>query len=113
MLTTPSHPDATLSHYEHLAALSGQLLQLAQAHDWSAVVALSQQYHLAVEALRAVSSPNAANPAACQALLCKILNNDALLRDLAMPELARLSNILGTLKRQQSLHHTYGPHQSA
>ena len=52
-------------------------------------------------------------PDARHALLTKILNDDALLRELAVPELARLGNMIGSLKRQQSLHQAYGPHQAA
>ena len=113
MATLPSSPDPTLRHYEYLAELSGKMLQLAQNHDWTGVVSLSQEYREAVEALRSVSGPDVVNPDARHALLTKILNDDALLRELAVPELARLGNMIGSLKRQQSLHQAYGPHQAA
>ncbi len=106
-------PDPDLHYYEHLAELSGKMLELAQNHDWAGVVSLSQQYREAVEALRSVSGPDIVDPEARHALLTKILNDDALLRELAMPELARLGNIMGKLKRQQSLHQAYGPHQAS
>lgn len=105
--------DPALRHYEHLADLSGKMLQLAQNQDWPGVVSLSQQYRDAVEALRGVSGPDVVDSEARQLLLTRILNDDALLRELAMPELARLGNMMGNLKRQQSLHHAYGPHQAS
>ncbi|CFW41802.1 flagellar protein FliT [Bordetella pertussis] len=40
-------------------------------------------------------------------LLVRILENDAAVRDLALPQLARLSDLLGRMKRQQSLLATY------
>ncbi|MCB5362841.1 flagellar protein FliT [Pusillimonas sp. CC-YST705] len=110
---TPRNADPGLRCYEHLAELSGKMLELAQNHDWSGVITLSQQYRDAVEALREVSGPDVANPQARQILLTKILHDDALLRELAMPELARLGHMMGSLKRQQSLHQAYGPHQAS
>lgn len=103
--------DPALHHYESLAQLSGKMLQLAQAQDWPGVISLSQQYQEAVEALRTLPHSDV-NAEARHQLLTKILHDDACLRDLAMPELARLGNMMGSLKRQQSLHQAYGPHQA-
>ena len=41
-------------------------------------------------------------------LLVRILENDALTRDLAIPQLARLGELLGRMKRQQTLLSAYG-----
>lgn len=108
-----SKPDPALRHYEYLAELSSKMLKLAQSQDWPGVVSLSQQYHEAVEALREFSGPELGDSEARQVLLTQILNDDALLRELAMPELARLGSLMGNLKRQRSLHHAYGPHQAS
>ncbi|PND34977.1 flagellar protein FliT, partial [Achromobacter pulmonis] len=44
-------------------------------------------------------------------LLVRILENDAQTRDLALPQLARLGELLGRMKRQQTLLSAYG-HQA-
>jgi flagellar protein FliT len=41
-------------------------------------------------------------------MLVQILENDANTRDLAIPELARMSELLGRMKRQQVLLNAYG-----
>jgi len=100
--------DPALPHYEYLSRLSGQMLAHARAQDWSAVVALCLLYQQAVEGLREItSSEPPVNAAARHALLSKILSDDASLRDLTSPELARLGKLLGSLKRQRTLHQTY------
>jgi flagellar protein FliT len=110
---TENQRDPALRHYEHLANVSGKMVELAQKQDWLGVVSLSQQYHDAVEALRLVPDGDTVDAEARHVLLTKILSNDAKLRELTMPELARLGNMMGNLKRQQSLHRTYGPHQAS
>jgi len=103
--------DPALPHYEHLSRLSGQMLAHAQAQDWGAVITLCLQYQQAVEDLREVMGDELpVNFLARHALLSKILSDDARLRDLTSPELARLGKLLGSLKRQRSVHQTYGAH---
>jgi len=53
-------------------------------------------------------APTHINAPARQALLSKILSDDAHLRDLTTPELARLGRLLGTFKRKRTLHQAYG-----
>jgi len=108
----PTDADPALPHYERLSELSGQMLARARAQDWSAVVTLCLCYQQTVEEIKAFTggklAPHIMNTAKRHALLRKILSDDAHLRDLTKPELARLGKLLSTLSRQRTLHQTYG-----
>lgn len=98
----------TIVHrYEHIAELSGKMLQLAQANDWDSVIALSQQYCDAVELLRPLKPLGDEDKSARKSLLTKILDDDARIRNLAAPEMARLGAMLGAMKRHQNVLEAY------
>lgn len=97
----------SLRHYEAIAALSSQMLAKARAQQWDEVVALGAQYHDAVERLRAMGTLSDEDRTARRNLLTQILSDDARIRNLAAPELHRLSHLLGTIKRQQTVLHAY------
>ena len=103
MSPTPS----ILRQYEIIAGISSRMLAEARANRWDAVVALGEQYHDAVESLRFISALSDEDRLARKDLLTKILNDDASIRQLAMPELDRLGALLGNMKRQQSVLHAY------
>ena len=106
MTSSPS----ILSQYEIIAAISGQMLQMAHANDWDAVVLLSQRYQEAVECLRQLKPLDEEDRQARKALLSKILDDDARIRNLAAPELVRLGALLGNMKRHQNVLQAYcGP----
>jgi len=100
-------PDPISRQYEIIAAISSQMLQLASSNDWDAVVLLSEQYQEAVEELRNLKPLSDENRLARRKLLTRILDDDARIRSLASPELARLSALLGTMKRHQTVLETY------
>jgi len=93
--------------YQRIADLSGQMLKLAQANDWDSVIALSQQYCDAVEMLRPLTPLDSGDKVARKTLLTKILDDDARIRNLAAPEMARLGAMLGAMKRHQSVLEAY------
>lgn len=101
-----------LVQYEKIASITGSMMEAARRDDWGTALELGQQYCEAVEALRHDDGqPVLLTPqqrTAKRDLLVRILEHDAVTRDLAVPQLARLSTLLGRLKRQQSLLHTYG-----
>lgn len=97
----------TLQHYEIIAGLSRQMLAKAQAQQWDDVVTLGAQYHDAVERLRAMGALSDEDRTARRDLLTQILSDDARIRNLAAPELHRLSHLLGTIKRQQTVLQAY------
>lgn len=107
---TTSSP--TLRQYEIIAGLSSQMLAKAQAEQWDDVVALGEQYHDAVEQLRAIGALSNEDRTARRNLLTQILNDDARIRNLAAPELHRLCHLLGTIKRQQSVLQAYTSSES-
>ncbi|HLU18564.1 MAG TPA: flagellar protein FliT [Pusillimonas sp.] len=94
-------------HYQQIAEISGQMLKMAQANDWDAVVALSQQYFAAVESLRPLQPLDTDDRLVRKSLLSKILNDDARIRNLAAPEMARLGALLGAMKRHQNVLEAY------
>jgi len=95
-----------LDLYQDIANVTSAMLVAAQANDWDQVIHCGQQYCEIVERLRELERGQPLNEAGRgmkHALLVRILNNDAAVRDLAMPQLTRLSHLLGRLKRQQSV----------
>ncbi|AHV93848.1 flagellar protein FliT [Bordetella holmesii] len=100
-----------LDLYQDIASVTGEMLVFAQDEDWTQVLDLGRQYIELVEQLRGLepASPlDDASRAMKYELLVRILENDAAVRDLALPQLARLGDLLGRMKRQQSLLATYG-----
>lgn len=102
-------PDSSsiVPRYQHIADLSGRMLQLAQANDWDSVITLSREYCNAVETLRPLAPLGDGDRAARKTLLTKILDDDARIRNLAAPEMARLGAMLGAMKRHQSVLEAY------
>jgi len=96
-----------LSRYQAIADISGRMLSEARANRWDAVVALGEQYHQAVETLRELDTLSLEDREARRVLLTQILDDDANIRRLAMPELERLSSLLGNVRRQHRVLRTY------
>jgi len=108
-LTQYTHP--ILDHYQEIALITADMLSAAQSGDWDAAMVHGQLYCEQVERLRLAeaSAPlDEAGRAMKYDLLVRILDNDALTRDLALPQLARLGDLLGRMKRQQTLLSAYG-----
>ncbi len=108
-LTQHTHP--ILEHYQEIALITSDMLSAAQTGDWDAAMAFGQQYCEQVERLRLTDNSvplDEAGRAMKYDLLVRILENDALTRDLALPQLARLGELLGRMKRQQTLLSAYG-----
>jgi len=105
LMTTSSA--SILLQYEIIADLSGKMLQHAQSCDWDGVIALGKLYHDAVEQLRTLAPLDQSDRDARKSLLTKILDDDARIRDLATPELARLGALLGNMRRHQAVLETY------
>lgn len=88
------------------------MLAKAQAQQWDDVVTLGEQYYDAVERLRALGALSDEDRTARRTLLTQILSDDARIRNLAAPELHRLSHLLGTIKRQQTVLQAYTSSES-
>lgn len=101
-----------LQHYELLLDLTSRMLAEARHAQWEQVVALSADYVAAVEKLKSLPAPAAAdgNTEAQQELLSRIIENDNKIRELVTPELHRLGSLLGDSKRQKNVVQAYcGP----
>ncbi len=108
----PSTPDEMLRLYHLAADLSAQILEQARADEWQQVLDLGSRYIAIIESIKKLGELrplDARERAAKHELIVAILENDAATRDLAEPSLARLSQLIGTMKRQQALMHAYGP----
>lgn len=108
-LTQPTPP--ILENYQEIAFITGEMLTAAKAGDWDMAMVHGQQYCERVEMLRHIEQKaplDEAGRAMKYDLLVRILENDALTRDLALPQLARLGELLGRMKRQQTLLSAYG-----
>jgi flagellar protein FliT len=82
------------AHYEAIAAVSGQMLAAARGGEWSELKALQGTYRELVEQLKDVDSASELDEGARARkldLVKKILADDAAIRDLSSPSLARLS----------------------
>lgn len=111
-----SESDSAVTLYQTLVLITQTMLLAAQKQDWDSVLSHGQRYCDQVERLRNLepaSPPNDAARARKHDLLIQILANDAAIRDLAMPQLARLTELLGRMKRQQALLSAYGPAPNA
>lgn len=102
-----SRSSSILKQYKTIARLSGKMLKLAREDQWDAVIATGKEYADAVEILRQFEPLGSEDRLARKPLLQKILRNDAAIRDLASPELARLGSLLGHMKRHQNVLQTY------
>lgn len=104
-MTTTSAP--VLRQYEIIADISGKMLSQALSNNWNAVIELGQHYYEAVEQLRQFVPLDHDDRIARKSLLTKILDDDARIRNLATPELARLGVLIGNMKRHQAVLETY------
>lgn len=95
-----------LDLYLDIANITSAMLNAAQSDDWDTVMVYGQQYCETVERLRDLEPGQPLDESGRSMkhdLLVRILENDAAVRDLALPQLARLGTLLGRMKRQQSL----------
>jgi len=112
MLPRSASSSATmLAQYEQIAEITGSMMEAARQDDWNRVIEFGQQYGKAVETLPHYDTAIVLTDqerAAKRDLLIRILEYDAITRDLISPQLAWLGSLLGQLKRQRSLLHAYG-----
>ncbi len=97
--------------YEEILALSARMHEAAQAADWDTVAELQQGYLAQVDRLRQMDHEAPFSDAERMRryqLLDRILTYDARIRDLAMPQLKKLGNMLTSSRRQFELSAAYG-----
>ncbi|BDB28473.1 flagellar protein FliT [Cupriavidus sp. P-10] len=97
--------------YEAILALSSRMHDAAQAADWDTVTELQRSYLEQVEHLRQLDHEAPFSDAERMRryqLLDRILTYDARIRDLAMPQLKKLGDMLTSSRRQVELASAYG-----
>lgn len=83
------------------------MLAQARAGHWELVAVLGRKYQEAVGPLRTMKQLSSEDQHVRRSLLEQILRDDADIRDLAAPELKRLSGMLDQARRQKSAVHAY------
>lgn len=99
--------------YEELELIVEQMLEASQAGNWDAMNELQVVYSAQVDLLRGI--PDEAPLSSGERMmrherLTRILAYDAAIRKIMVPEWTRLSEILGTARRRNSLNAAYGAH---
>jgi flagellar protein FliT len=100
-----------LSRYEALAVLMAKMHEAADGDNWGIVIALQDQYKQLVDGLKpdhGLPALNEGQRARKHDLLRQILSDDAIIRDLASPRLARLSALLSSNRNTRALQEMYG-----
>lgn len=106
-----THQNAVIDCYEHIAPLVARMLELARAGNWDALVTLEAQFRADIELLKEIDTTEAldlSQRAQKQRLLKRILADDAEIRNILSPQLARLGALLGSMQQQRNLHQAYG-----
>ncbi|TSH95832.1 flagellar protein FliT [Verticiella sediminum] len=97
--------------YAQASDVSERMLASAHESDWDEVLRLGGQYQSLVDGIRALGDMAAlddAQRARKYALLLRLIENDAQIRDLAVPSLQRLGALINTLRHQHVLGKAYG-----
>lgn len=108
--------ELVLSAYQSLLETSSDMLALARAGDWAALVEQESDYLVQVERIRRMDAqqgldePRAARKAA---LLEQILEQDMEIRRHLVARRDELGELIGSSRRQQALNRAYGPQQGA
>ena len=97
--------------YEQIKPITSRMLALARAGDWDAMAPLEEEFRRYVDHLKTIESSHPLDPSELEKkylLLRQILADDAEIRDLLTPQVARLGILMGNLRRQQNLNQAYG-----
>jgi flagellar protein FliT len=98
------------SRYEAIASLMAKMRGAANDDKWEIVIGLQDEYQELVETLKPIEARVALDDgqrARKHDLLRRILSDDAILRDLANPRLARLSALLASNRNTRALQDMY------
>ena len=108
--TAPDSVSPVNDLYTRIVALTADMLAAAIAQQWNDVLALGNRYEETVGLLKSQtdSTPLSSSERHTRVhLLSQILENDARIRALAIPELARVSDMLSRFHQQKSMLRTY------
>lgn len=110
-LETDEAPDL-VTQYERLEAITSQMLEAAKTHDWQAFELLGQSCAIEVEAAKRlaaerVSPLDEARRLRKVSLIESILKKDRAIRELTMPWMREVENLLRTTRQQKRLQSSY------
>lgn len=100
-----------LSHYELIAGLTQSMLRAARDGDWDGLIELEKQYRARVDELKPVDAHvtlDDSQRARKHAVIRRILDDDARIRDLATPHLMHLDRLLRSSRQRRALQEAYG-----
>ena len=101
-----------LATYDQLSDTTAHMLSAAQAGDWERLVSLEKDCSDLVGRLSHLENDDPL-PERLRvrkaAMIRKVLADDAAIRDITEPWLARLGTMLGANRREQQLLKSYGP----
>lgn len=103
--------EQVISLYQAMSDITGQMLAAARVRDWEYLAELESHCASHVEQLKQ-AEPAAALPAPLRArkvkMIHQILAHDRQIRDLTIPWMAELSNLINSTGAERRLAHAYG-----
>ncbi len=101
-----------LAHYQHIIALSENMLLMARQSEWDALVYIEEKYVQAVakiaELNNIVEQPLSAQvQEKISSLLRQLLDNESEVNKLLQARMSELQTLIGQSTRQQSVNSTY------
>ncbi len=100
-----------LELYEAILSVTAEMLAAARAADWEKLIEREHACRLLVEQLKQMAEHAPLDDAARRRkaeIIRKVLADDAAIRNLTEPELARLSSLLDAQRRDRGLREAYG-----
>lgn len=97
--------------YEALLAISAEMVTAARERDWERLVALERRCRGLVDRLRAIDGPGPLSGALRDRkaeIIRKVLADDAEIRNITEPWIARLQSLLEGSLREKRLRQAYG-----
>ena len=113
---TELETERLLATYDRLSNTTAHMLSAAQAGDWERLAELENNCSGLVACLSNLENDDPLpEPLRMRkaAMIRKVLADDAAIRDITEPWLARLGTMLGANRREHQLLRSYGPPQAA
>jgi flagellar protein FliT len=103
--------DEIIGTYEAILAVTSEMLESARSNDWDRLVEREIECRRLVERLAAAKAQAGLEPEARQRkveIIRKVLADDAEIRNLTEPWMARLQHLIGSNRNERQLQATYG-----
>jgi len=109
------HGNRTNHPYQSISALTGEMVQAAEAGDWDELVSLEQSCRIEIEVLKSTKGTQMDNTDSKKKaeVLKKILQDDARIRELTEPWMRNLHTILSANHKGKLVTKAYGGDESA